>query len=178
MSIGFPQWDGYYVYQDPIFVGYISNSGDPGGDVTFSSLGISPSVPTSNDAVTVGVDITTDYEVWSVELQYSTDGHNFNGISGMWMESPNHWVGEIPAYPEDTQIWYRVIVNTDSGFYESEVKSYIVGVGSVTSPTIPTTTPRPTGPTDPFELSTEMLIMLGGIGLVVVVIGVIAKKRK
>ncbi|MGD9395400.1 MAG: hypothetical protein PVJ05_03135 [Candidatus Thorarchaeota archaeon] len=178
VSIGFPYWDGYYVYQDPIFVGYISNTGNPGGDVTFSSLGISPSVPSSTDAVTVSVDITTDYEVWSVELQYSTDGHSFDDISGMWMESPNHWVGEIPAYPEDTQIWYRVVVNTDSGFYESEVKSYIVGVGSVTSPTIPTTTPRPTGPTDPFELSTEMLLMLGGIALVVVIIGVMAKKRK
>jgi hypothetical protein len=178
VSIGFPEWDGYRVYQDPIFVGYISNTGNPGGDVTFSSLGISPSVPSSTDAVTVSVDITTDYEIWSVELQYSTDGHNFDGISGMWMDSPNHWVGEIPAYPEDQQIWYKVIVNTDSGYYESEVRSYVVGVGSVTSPTIPTTTPRPTGPTDPFELSTEMLIMLGGIGLVVVVIGVMAKRRK
>jgi hypothetical protein len=85
VSIGFPQWDGYYVYQDPIFVGYISNTGDPGGED-----------------------------------------------------------------PEDP----------------------------VTSPTIPTTSPRPTGPINPFELSTEMLIMLGGIGLVVVVLGVMAKRRK
>ena len=120
----------------------------------------------------------TDYEVWGVELQYSTDGYNFDGISDMWSDSPNHWIGEIPAYPEDTQIWYKVVVNTDSGSYESEIKAYIVGLGSVTSPTIPTTSPRPTGPTGPFELSTEMLIMLGGIGLVVVVLGVMAKRRK
>ncbi|MHA2058147.1 MAG: hypothetical protein ACXACG_03600 [Candidatus Thorarchaeota archaeon] len=177
VSIGFPQWDGYYVYQDPIFVAYVSNTGDPGSDVSFSSLGFSPSVPSSTDVVTVGVDIMTDYEVWSVELQYSTDGYNFD-MTGMWSESPNHWVGEIPAHPDDTQIWYRVVVNTDSGFYESEIKSYIVGQGAVTSPTIPTTSPRPTGPTGPFELSTEMLIMLGGIGLVVVVLGVLAKRRK
>ena len=85
VSIGFPQWDGYYVYQDPIFVAYVSNIGDPGGED-----------------------------------------------------------------PEDP----------------------------VTSPTIPTTSPRPTGPIDPFELSTEMLIMLGGIGLVVVVLGVMTKRRK
>jgi hypothetical protein len=178
VSIGFPQWDGYFVYQDPIFVGYISNSGDPGGDVSFSSLGISPSVPSSTDAVTVGVDIVTDYQIWNVELKYSTDGVNFGNTVGMWSDSPNHWVGEIPPYSEDTPIWYKVVVNTDSGFYESEVKSYIVGLGSVTSPTIPTTSPRPTGPIDPFELSTEMLIMLGGIGLVVVVLGVMAKRRK
>ena len=47
--------------------------------------------------------------------------------------------------------------------------------GEVTSHT---TSPRPTGPIDPFELSTEMLIMLGGIGVVIVVLGVMAKKRK
>ena len=128
--------------------------------------------------MTVGVDIITDFEVWNVELQYSTDGYNFDNSVGMWSDSPNHWVGDIPAYPEDQQIWYRVFVNTDSGFYESEIKSYIVGQGSVTSPTMPTTSPRPTGPVDPFELSIEMLIMLGGIGLVVVVLGVMAKRRK
>jgi len=41
----------------------------------------------------------------------------------------------------------------------------------------PTTAPRPTGPADPFELSTEMLIMLGSTGFVIVVLGVMAKKR-
>ena len=178
VSIGFPEWDGYRVYQDPIFVSYISNVGDPGVDVQFSSLGISPSVPSSTDVVTVGVDIITDDEYWDVHLQYSTDDYNFDGIVAMNAESDTHWIGEIPAYPEDTPIWYKVVVNTDSGFYESETKSYIVGLGSVTSPTLPTTSPRPTGPIDPFELSAEMLIMLGGIGLVVVVLGVMAKRRK
>jgi hypothetical protein len=86
VSIGFPMWDGYYVYQDPIFVGYISISGDPGEDP-----------------------------------------------------------GEEPD-------------------------------NTIPFPT--TTTPRPTGPGGLPELSTEMVIMLGGLGLVVVVLGVIAKRRK
>jgi hypothetical protein len=87
VSIGFPEWDGYHVYQDPIFVGYISNTGDPGEDP-----------------------------------------------------------GEDPE------------------------------------PTIPfptTTSSRPpTGPGGIPELSTEMFLMLGGLGLVVVVLGVMAKRRK
>ncbi|MFW9836083.1 MAG: hypothetical protein ACFFE7_01080 [Candidatus Thorarchaeota archaeon] len=178
VSIGFPHWDGYYVYQDPIFVGYVSNSGNPGGAVAFNNLGFSPSVPSSTDAVTVGVDLVTDDEIFSVALQYSTDGYNFNGISGMWSDSPNHWVGEIPSYPEDTQVWYKVVVTTNSGTYESDIKSYIVGQGAVTEPTEPPTTPRPTGPSGPIELSTEMLLMLGGVGVVVVVLGVMAKRRK
>jgi hypothetical protein len=64
--------------------------------------------------------------------------------------------------------------------YESEVKSYIVGQGSVTTTPFPTTTTdtgRPTYTGIP-ELSTEMIMMLGGLGLVVVVLGVMAKRRK
>ena len=179
VSIGFPYWDGYYVYQDPIFVAYVSNSGgDYGGEVGFSSLGISPSVPSSTDAVTVSVDIESTIGYWDVQLQYSTDGYNFENSVGMWADSPNHWVGDIPPYPEDQQIWYKVVVHADSGSFESEIKSYIVGQGSVTNPTMPTTSPRPTGPVDPIELSAEMLIMLGGIVAVVVVLGVMAKRRK
>ena len=177
VSIGFPYWDGYFVYQDPIFVGYVSNTGDTGG-VTFNSLGFSPAVPSSTDAVTVSVDFTTDYVIDSVELVYSTDGYNFDNRVEMWFDYPGHYSGEIPAHPEETQIWYRVIVNTQSGTYESDIESYIVGQGVVTSPTLPTTTPRPTGPIDPIELSAEMLIMLGGIALAVVVLGVAAKRRK
>ncbi len=179
VSIGFPYWDGYYVYQDPIFVGYVSNSGSsPGGDVSFSSLGISPSVPSSTDAVTVSVNIDGTIGYWDVQIHYSTDGYNFDNVVWMNPTTGNQWVGDIPAHEEGQQIWYRVVVSTDTGIVESGIESYIVGQGSVTSPTIPTTSPRPTGPIDPFELTTEMLIMLGGIGLVVVVLGVMAKRRK
>ena len=180
VSIGFPQWDGYHVYQDPIFVGYISNSGDTGGDVTFSSLGINPEVPSATDSVSVSVEITTDEPIWNVDLYYSTDGFNFDNQVMMNPEGPDQWSGNIPPFSEDTQIWYKVVVNTDSGIYESAVQSYIVGQGSVTTTPFPTTTTSrpPTGPTGIPELSTEMIMMLGGLGLVVVVLGVMAKRRK
>ena len=96
-------------------------------------------------------------------------------------EGPNQWTGDIPPFSEDTQIWYKVVVNTDSGIYESVVQSYIVGQGSVTTTPFPTTTTTNTD-RPPFtgipELSTEMIMMLGGLGLVVVVLGVMAKRRK
>jgi len=178
VSIGFPQWDGYSVYQDPIFVGYISNVGNEGAsDVSFSSFSINPTVPSSTDEVEVGVDISTSLEIWSIDLQYSTDGVNFEDSVVMIESSPGHYVGTIPAFPDDTQVWYRVAVNTEFGYYESEVQSYIVGTGAVTTTTTTTTTTPPPY-TGGEGLSSEILLMLGGFGLVVVVIGISAKRRK
>ncbi|MHA2144521.1 MAG: hypothetical protein ACXAB0_03645, partial [Candidatus Thorarchaeota archaeon] len=107
-------------------------------------------------------------------------GFNFDNQVMMNPEGPNQWTGDIPPFSEDTQIWYKVVVNTDSGIYESVVQSYIVGQGSVTTTPFPTTTTSrpPTGPTGIPELSTEMIMMIGGLGLVVVVLGVMAKRRK
>jgi hypothetical protein len=187
VSIGFPYWDGYYVYQDPVFVGYISSTGSsgPGGDVTFSSLSINPEVPTSTDSVSVGVDILTTLDVWMVDLVYSTDGFNFDKQTGMYMDYDNHWTGSIEPYAEGTQVWYKVVVETSSGIYESDVQSYIVGEGSVivTTPPDTTTTTDSTTPTGGFSgigegLSSEVLMMIGGIGVVVVILGIMAKRRK
>jgi len=183
VSIGFPEWDGYYVYQDPVFVGYISNSGQSGGgdDVEFSSFGIHPIIPSASDSVTIGVDIYSDFAIWNAELAYSTDGINFDTKTPMSRESEFeiHWTGNIPPFAEDTQVWYKVVLYTEAGTYESLVQSYIVGQGIVIiTPTIPTstTTTGYTGPTA--GLSIELIMMVGGIGLVVVLLGVMAKRRK
>ncbi|TFG30435.1 hypothetical protein EU527_14490 [Candidatus Thorarchaeota archaeon] len=186
VSIGFPQWDGYFVYQDPVFVGYISNTGSTGSGgnpVTFSSLSFSPEVPTETDAVAVDVDIVTSLDVWSVDLYYSTDGYNFDGQSGMYQVYPGHYTGTIEPHAEGTQIWYKVVVNTPSGTYESEVKSYIVGEGEViittTGTTSTTGSTNPTWPTGTGDgLSLEVLMMVGGIGVVVVLLGILTKRRK
>ena len=184
VSIGFPYWDGYYVYQDPVFVGYISNTGSSGtgSDVTFNSLSINPEVPTSTDSVNVGVDVLTTLDVMKVDLVYSTDGYNFDRQSNMYMNYDNHWTGTVDPFPDETQIWYKIVVETSSGTYESDVFSYIVGEGSVIVTTPPT---GPTGPTSPTGFTgfgegipSEMLMMVGGIGIVVVMLGIIAKRRK
>ncbi len=176
VSIGFPSWDGYRVYQDPIFVGYVSNTGYSGGEeeVKFLSFSISPEVPSSTDAVQVGVDIDTDLIVTGVDLDYSTDGVVFHGTSIMSETSPSHYVGEIPPYVEGTQVWYRVVVHTDSGIFESAVQSYVVGSGVVTT----SSTTGWTGPTGDGELPMELIMLVGGFGVVVMLVAVLAKRRK
>lgn len=177
VSIGFPQWDGYRVYQDPIFVGYISNSGHGGGEaeVNFSSFSIFPEVPSATDVVQVGVDVSTDLEVYGVELQFSTNGVVFDSMAVMSEESPFHYVGEIPPHAEDTQVWYKIVVHTESGDFESAVQSYIVGSGVVTSTTSTTTGPQPT---DLDGLPMELIMLVGAFGLVVIVVALLAKRRK
>ena len=187
VSIGFPYWDGYYVYQDPVFVGYISSTGSSGSesDVQFDSLSVYPEVPSSTDSVSIGVDVLTTLDVWKVDLVYSTDGYNFDRQTSMYMDYDNHWTGSIEPFEENTQVWYKVVVETSSGTYESEVQSYIVGQGSV----VITTTPGPTDPTSSTTptggftgigegFSMEVLMMIGGIGIVVIMLGVLAKRRK
>ncbi|MBN2229111.1 MAG: hypothetical protein JW779_05915 [Candidatus Thorarchaeota archaeon] len=181
VSIGFPEWDGLYVYQDPVFVGYISTSGQTGGDsVEFSAFSINPSVPTSSDSVEVTVDIYSDYTIWNVNLVYSTDGENYGMNTAMSKMSDTRWNGVIPPFSDDTQIWYKIVAYTDSGTFESAPQSYIVGQGMVTiTPTFPTTTTGSTGPTWTGEgPSLELIMMIGGIGLVVVMIAAMARRRK
>jgi hypothetical protein len=85
----------------------------------------------------------------------------------------------IPPFAEDTQVWYKVILYTDAGTFESSVQSYIVGQAAVIiTPTAPTTTTwiDYTGPTA--GPSMEPIMMVGGVGLVVVLLGAMAKRRK
>ncbi|MGY5873177.1 MAG: hypothetical protein RTV72_13080 [Candidatus Thorarchaeota archaeon] len=189
VSIGFPYWDGYYVYQDPVFVGYISNT--PSDPVTFDTTTIYPEVPSSTDSVEIGVAIESSVAIDRVDLYYSTDGINYDYQTPMNPDYEGHYVGTIVPHTEDTQVWYKVVVETYVGTYESNVESYIVGQGVVIITTTPTTgitttattTTGSTGTGTGFTgfgegLSMEVLMMIGGIGAVVVVLGLMAKRRK
>ncbi len=172
VSIGFLNWDGYSVYQDPVFVAYVSNTGTstaPGG-VQFSGFSIYPEVPTSSDTVQVGVDILSQEDIMSVELQYSTDQFSWSSTQ-MSSYDGVHWVGEIPPYPDGTQVYYKVVVYTDSGTYESYVLSYIVGQGAVT-----TTTPGPGS--EPVPGTSDTMIMLAGVGIVVLILAIVVMRRR
>ncbi len=173
VTIGFPEWEGYSVLQDPVFVSYTSNTGtDMGpGQVQFGAFSISPVVPSASDAVTVSVDIFTADEIYGAELVYTTDQENWETTS-MWNSGGSTWTGEIPAFPDGTQIWYKVVVHTESGSYESTVNSYIVGQGVVT-----------TGPTSPtggiFEgLPTEILVLVGGSIAVIAIVALLVMRRR
>ncbi len=174
VTIGFPEWDGYSVYQDPVFVSYVSNRGSSGqpGSVTFGGFSISPTIPLSTDYVTVGVDIFTTLSINSVELVYWTDSTPQTSVL-MTQQSTNHWTGIIPPYPMDTQVYYRVRVNTNAGIYESDINSYIVGRGAVTTTTTTTTTFEPGAPADLFF----MIVGVAVVGVALLVLLVIRRRH-
>jgi len=174
VTIGFPSWDGYSVFQDPVFVGYTSNIGTtagPGSEVQFGAFSIDPAVPSSTDFVTVSVDVYSQEEIVWVELLYSTDQVNWATVS-MWVEGENTWKGDIEPYADETEVYFKVVVHAASGDYESATGHYIVGQGLVTTP--PTTTPPGPG----FDLGNEALILLLGGGIVGVIVIVLVMKRR
>ena len=169
VTIGFPEWDGYSVYQDPVFVSYVSNRGTasgPGG-VTFGAFSMMPMVPSSSDSVSIGVDVYASVPINSVELQYRT-GSTWT-TTGMSQTGPNHYVGTIPPYANDVQVYYKVVVSTNSGDAESSVYSYIVGKGAVT-----TTTTSIVGPGGGIDIA----VLLIGAAAVAAVVLVLVMRRK
>ncbi len=173
VSIGFPEWDGYSVDQDPVFVSYVSASGvqNAPGAVTFGTFSIDPAVPSSSDSVTVSGDIYTTEQINDVSLYYSTDQFSWN-TNQMFNDVGTTWSGTIPPYPENTQVYFKVVVTTSTGTYESNIYSYVVGQGMVTTTT--TVTYVPGGP----GLSPDVMIMIGGIAVVVVILVLVVVRRK
>ncbi len=177
VTIGFPEWDGYSVYQDPVFVGYTSSRGTaaPIGDVMFGAFSISPDVPSGTDIVTVSVDITSQMPVDQVYLDYTTDINSWSEQdNNMWNTGGNRYSGDIEPYAEGTEVFFRVGVSTAMGYTQSQIGHYIVGQGMVTTGT------GPTGPTGPIGagLPNEVLLMLAGVGIVAVVVIVLVVKRR
>ncbi|MBD3404797.1 MAG: hypothetical protein GF411_01520 [Candidatus Lokiarchaeota archaeon] len=181
VTIGFPEWGGYSVYQDPVFVGYSSASGSgqsgPITGVDFSSLSINPTIPTADDPVEIGVDISTELENVEVYLLYGDSRDESNWISvDMTNVYGSHWTGLIGPFPEDTQVFFKVVVIADGDSYASQVGSYIVGQGPVTVPTTTTTTTEPSAPIG--DIPMDVIVLLGSAAIVVVIIALLASRRK
>ncbi len=176
VTIGFTHWDGYSVYQDPVFVGYTSAHGTaaPIGDVRFGTLSISPSVPTSSDSVTVSVQVFSQAPVEEIYLDYSTDMNTFTEVS-MWNSDGNTYSGQIPPFPDGTVVYFRVAVKTAMGWTESQIATYVVGQGLVTTGTTGSTMPPVGSGAGP---PVEVIIMVGGIAGVLALVLILVKRRK
>ncbi|UCE11041.1 MAG: hypothetical protein JSW61_03665 [Candidatus Thorarchaeota archaeon] len=173
VSIGFPEWDGYSVFQDPVFVAYVSSTGSTEGPPTtvdFGTFSISPEVPQATDTVVVSVDVYSGEEIYQVELSYSTDlGTLGESWSGMSPAGPVTWTGEIPPHDLGVQIYFKIRALTESGWAESGIGSYIVGQGVIT-----------TGPPDGGPgLGTDALVMIVGVlGVVVILFAMLRRRRR
>ncbi|RDE15619.1 MAG: hypothetical protein C4K49_05980 [Candidatus Thorarchaeota archaeon] len=171
VTIGFPHWDGCSVYQDPVFVGYVSNQGvqsGPGG-VAFSSFTLFPTVPQATDSVTVTVQVlgAEGVSVNSVDLQYSTDQMTWTTTSMSYFFGS--YQGQIPPHAEGVNVYYRVVAHTNVGDVTSIVLLYRVGQGAIT--TTQTITQTGTG------IPTEMLVLVAG-SVVVALIVLAAMRRR
>jgi hypothetical protein len=173
VTIGFPEWDGYSVMQDPVFIGYTSNSGTaaPVGGVTFGTFMISPEVPQDGESVSISVDINSDMPINRVYLEYSTDQASWSS-SEMWNSGGNSWSGEIEGFPDETIVYYRVVVETDTGPTQSAIHMYQVGTGVINTNT--NTNPPPSSSSIPVEL----IVMVGGVVLVLVIVLALVKRRR
>ena len=78
----------------------------------------------------------------------------------MLQETDTRWVGNIPPYDDGVQVFYKTIVHTDYGDFESPLGSYIVGQGFV----------DPGGGLD-------MIVLLGGFAILVILV-VLARRRR
>ncbi len=79
----------------------------------------------------------------------------------MWQETDTRWVGNTPPYDDGVQVFYKTIVHTDYGDFESPLGSYIVGQGFV----------DPGGGLD-------MIVLLGGFAILVILVVVLARRRR
>ncbi|MFW9920953.1 MAG: hypothetical protein ACFFED_15235, partial [Candidatus Thorarchaeota archaeon] len=173
VTIGFPQWEGYSVMQDPVFVSYTSSRGTsaPIGTVTFGTFAISPTVPEDGEPVTVSVDIVSQMPIDQVYLEYSTDMASWDENS-MWNSGGSTYSGEIPGYPDNTIVYFRVQVETGGQWTTSQLGSYRVGQGIITTPT------GPTPPTGGGDIPVELIVMVAGIAVVLVIVLMLVKRRK
>lgn len=178
VTVGFKHWDGFGVYQDPVFVSYTSRLGTDA--VQFGILAVETPVPTEGNPVIIGVDIYTGVGLDSVELLYSTNQITWDSEE-MTKVGDYHWTGEIPSFPEGTEVYYKAIVHTtDYGNYESQSGSYIVGPPDTTTTTGTTTTTTTTTGTGPPTggIPLDVLLMLGGVSVAIVIIAILVIKRR
>ncbi len=170
VTIGFPEWNGFSVFQDPVFVGYVSSRGTSGTQdtVLFSGLGISGDIPQADEPVQVSANIyagtvTVNY----VELWYRFDGGEWQQIT---MSNIGDWYyADIPGAADGVLVDYFIRVYTFDGNFDSQTKHYIVGQGELTS-----TTPQPPSGDD----NVAILIMIGGGVAVIAIVAVAVVRRR
>jgi hypothetical protein len=170
--IGFPQWDGWAVTVDPVFVAYISGGTTDIAGPSITSVARDPIGPTSSDSVTVSCDIQDITGVSSATLQYRVDSGSWTNVT--MTQSGNTWSGTIPAQADGASVIYRIVAYDGVG-NEAVSGENSFSVSDTATTTEPTTTPTGPGP-GPVEGS--ILFVYGGFGVLVLVVVILAVKRR
>ncbi|MHA2081130.1 MAG: hypothetical protein ACW99H_08305, partial [Candidatus Thorarchaeota archaeon] len=171
--IGFPQWDGWAVSVDPIFVAYISPGTTDSELPQFQSVNHEPGIPRSGDAVTVSSEIQDATGVNRATLQYSVDSSPWVNVT--MTQSGNTWTGTIPPQADGAFVIYRIVAYDGIGNEAISGEHMYEVSDTATTPTEPTPTPTEPGPGD----RETLLMVYGAFGaLVVIVLALGVRRRK
>ncbi|MFW9817500.1 MAG: hypothetical protein ACFFEW_16380 [Candidatus Thorarchaeota archaeon] len=172
--IGFPQWDGWAVSVDPIFVGYISSGTADNEPPIFGIVSHAPLIPGPFDDVTVSTQIFDISGISSAVLQYRVDDSPWNNIP--MTSVGDTYSGTIPPQVDGAMVTYRVVAQDGLGNEAISVENFYIVGEDVTTPTT-TTTGGPTPP-GPGPISEEMLMIYGSFGALVLIVVILAVKRR
>jgi len=168
VTIGFPHWSGYSVYQDPMIRTYTSK-----GflivpvEVEFAAFSFLPMSPTASDYVNVSVNIQSTVPILDVNLLFGIEDDNLNYTTEMILESINKYVGTIPPFETGKSVYYKVLVQTSDGIFESSIRSYLVGASTTTTTTTIVT-----------DIGILTTILAGGCAAVIIIFIVIYKRKR
>ncbi len=184
VTIGFPKWDGFAVFQDPAYVGYSSGQGSGGTSnpsaPTISDIRISNPSPAANEEVTIYATVDDPDGVQWVKLEYSTDG-GFTWTSvDMTPMDGNSYQGTIPGQPAGTEVKYRIhAADTLNNEQISPSFSYVVASGTSSSSSSSSSSSNTNTGTNIPNVPTDLLIGGALIGAaMILLIVIIAKKRR
>ncbi|MHA2179754.1 MAG: hypothetical protein ACXAAK_15540, partial [Candidatus Thorarchaeota archaeon] len=138
-----------------------------------------PSAPTSSDAVTVSSDILDLSGVGSAVLQYKVDSGSWTNVT--MTNVVDTWSGTIPAQSVGASVTYRIVAYDGIGNEAVSGETSYTVTDVVTTPTTTittgpsTSTPTPPGPG---PLNETMLFVYSGFGALVLIVVVLAARRR
>ena len=169
VTIGFPHWSGYSVYQDPLIRAHASKGFliIP-AEVEFGTFSVQPFSPTATDSVNISVSIVSNIPILEVSLLYGLNEDDLDYTVDMALESDDTYVGTIPPFESGNRIYYKVYVETDEGVFESSMESYLVNANTPSS-SIPSPNP---------DNGILVMALIGGGAAVLIIFLVILRRKK
>ena len=174
LSVGFPEWDGYYVFNDPETIVYTGSNTQAGGEDTnppvIESITYEPQEPHPNDQITLRfAAYDAESGLKDVVVTYSYDGNEFtattNNVGGDFYEAQ---IG-----PVDHETTIHVVIKA------------IDNAGNVNEKTIDITVTQAApggispGPGGPGGLPVDnTMLLIGLVALVAIIVAVVIIKKR
>ena len=118
LSIGFKNWDGYGVYQDPEVISNVggkNTSTTPMGDTNPPVIELTglEQPPEYDESPTITAKVTDENDIKRVVLYYTVDGYTYS--VDMNPIGDDQYSASIPAYPYGTTVEYYIVAEDAYG---------------------------------------------------------------